>query len=242
MNAPPEFAPSDDRAPIHIRRRDLAKAALFPILLIALYSLARALGLKEWIERDGAVEAFIARWGWRAPLVFIAAYTLLPLAFVPRTVLALAAGFVFGWPSALYTWIGALLGESIAYAISSHLARPLLEKMLLRRAGERGRRAAEWLRVEGFWAVLVLRLLPIFPTDAVNYGAGMAGVRYRDYLAGTAIGIALGCVFYSYFGQLLRGGAVKFTIHVAVLWTIQMSIGIAVARARFRARRVAASS
>lgn len=56
---------------------------------------------------------------------------------------------------------------------------------LTRRAAAAGERAVD---VAGdFRSVAASRLLPT-PSDAVSVGAGLAGVRFRPYLAGTAVG------------------------------------------------------
>lgn len=39
-----------------------------------------------------------------------------------------------------------------------------------------------------------MRLVPIVPFTAINYTAGLTGVRLRDYTLGTAVGIIPGTV------------------------------------------------
>lgn len=55
--------------------------------------------------------------------------------------------------------------------------------------------------------VLLLRML--FQTlPALNYTLAMSGIRFRDYLIGTPLGlpipIALYCVFFDYLARALR--------------------------------------
>jgi uncharacterized membrane protein YdjX (TVP38/TMEM64 family) len=41
-------------------------------------------------------------------------------------------------------------------------------------------------------------LLPLFPFNAVNFGCGLTGIRLRDYVLATAIGIVPGTFVYQF--------------------------------------------
>ena len=45
-----------------------------------------------------------------------------------------------------------------------------------------------------------MRLIPVLPFTAINYGAGLTAVRRRDYALGTAVGIIPGTVAYVALG------------------------------------------
>lgn len=51
--------------------------------------------------------------------------------------------------------------------------------------------------------MLFLRVIPIVPFDVVNYGAGITGMPFRDYLFATMIGITPASVAFVYFGDSL---------------------------------------
>jgi len=65
------------------------------------------------------------------PVVFIAGYALAAVAFVPGSILTLAAGAIFGlgWGT-LYVYIAATIGSSAAFLVSRHLARAVIEKKI----------------------------------------------------------------------------------------------------------------
>ena len=48
-----------------------------------------------------------------------------------------------------------------------------------------------------------MRLLPIFPFDMVNYGAGLCGVKPIGYVMATIVGIIPGTFAYVYLGSSL---------------------------------------
>lgn len=212
-----------------ITATDILKAMTFPLLIAGLFLVAHYSGLKDWAVDREELEASLEEWGWKAPALFIGAHSFLPLMFIPRSVLALIGGFLFGWPSIPYTWLGAAIGESIAYSAARFLGRPLLSKLLNRKA----RRAARWIEKEGFWGVLILRLLPFVPTDVINFGSGFVAVRYRDYLAGTALGVFPGCVLFSLYGQLMDGQPLGILMSLP-LFLIPLAMGFGVARWRYR--------
>lgn len=130
-----------------------------------------------------------------APLVIVAGTALLLSAMVPRTVLAAAAGAVFGAPEgALYVLAGALLGATIAFGTGRLLGRDFV------RSHTRGAAADRFLQRRGLLGVLVLRLLPIAPFGLVSYALGATGVRVWTYLLGTLLGIAPGTALYAVLG------------------------------------------
>ena len=54
------------------------------------------------------------------------------------------------------------------------------------------------IREHGFTGLLIIRLLPLFPFNAVNFGCGLTGIRLRDYVLATAIGIVPGTFVYQF--------------------------------------------
>lgn len=159
--------------------------------------------------RPGGIRELAARAeGW-GPGAFIALYCVASFAFVPRGVLALGAGLAWGLPSAAYTYVGALVGESFAFGAARGLGRGFVVRLL----GDRLRRWDALLGAAGFRTVLVLRLVPLVPCDVINYGAGLGAVRYRDFIAATAVGIVPGCLLYA-----LAGGGIVDANPVALVF------------------------
>lgn len=213
-----------------IQPSDWIKAALFPAALAALFLTAYYTGLLDRFADRETILASFEQWAGKAALMFTVAYALLPLVFVPRALLALVGGFLFGWNSILYTWIGALIGESMAYALAHYLGRPILRKVIK----GRGRKVIRWLQAEGFWAVLIMRLMPFVPSDVINFGSGFAGVRYRDFVFATLLGIFPGCIVFSHYGQLLQARPMEFLVSLP-LFAMPLAIGVALAHWRLKA-------
>jgi uncharacterized membrane protein YdjX (TVP38/TMEM64 family) len=217
-------------APPRVGTWDWIGAAAFPLALAGLFAVAQQLGLREWAADRNRLEVRLEDWGIWAPVFFVACYSFLPLMFIPRAVLALVGGWLFGWPSIAYTWAGALIGETFAYGLARGLGRSLVETAAMRSA--RAVQVTAWLKAEGFWAVLILRLFPFVPTDVINFGSGFAGVRYRDYIMGTMLGILPGCAVFSYYGQLFEGRPMEM-VYAVPLFLVPMLIAAIVVRRRY---------
>lgn len=212
-----------------VTRGDVLKASALPLLFVGAWAGADAAGWTDLASTGTAIRNWTTRSGASGPLLYIAAYSILPLIFVPRAALSLIGGFAFGWMSVVYTWGGALVGESLAYAAARHLGAPLVNKLV----GPRGRSVINWIEAEGFWAVLTMRLLPFVPTDAINLGSGLAGIRYRDFLSATLIGILPSCVLYSWLGQRTAGEVIHLLLSLPLFALPPgLGIGLLVWRAR----------
>jgi uncharacterized membrane protein YdjX (TVP38/TMEM64 family) len=151
-----------------------------------------------WVESVGPL----------GPLVFILGYAVATVAFVPGSVLTLAAGAIFGvLKGTIYTLVGATLGASAAFLVARYLARGAIE----RRIAGNARFAAVDRAVgrEGFKIVALLRLSPIFPFNLLNYSLGLTRVRFLHYFAASAAMLP-GTLLYVYYGA--AAGSVASTV------------------------------
>ena len=117
-----------------------------------------------------------------APLGFLAVHIAASLLFIPRTLLAIVAGLLFGmgwgivW-AATGSVAGAVAGFLVARFVNSDLVDP-------RRLGpivgavERG----------GWRAVAVLRLIPVIPHSLANYALGLTRLPLAAYSLGSLLG------------------------------------------------------
>jgi uncharacterized membrane protein YdjX (TVP38/TMEM64 family) len=124
--------------------------------------------------------------GAAAALVFAAAYGVCTVAFVPRPLLNLAAGALFGsQPGTGAALAGTVLGAGIAFGLGRVLGQDALRPLL------RGR----WLKAadgqlsrHGFRSMMAARLFPGVPFWAANYCAAVSRMRWAPFLLATALG------------------------------------------------------
>ncbi|REK91419.1 TVP38/TMEM64 family protein [Streptomyces inhibens] len=124
--------------------------------------------------------------GPAALVVFALAYAVCTTAFVPRPVLNIAAGALFGSESGLATALaGTVLGAGLAFGLGRLLGqdalRPLLRARWLTAADRQ-------LSEHGFRSMLAIRLFPGLPFCATNYCAAVSRMGWFPYLLATALG------------------------------------------------------
>lgn len=155
-------------------------------------------GAAERREILAAVQGAVDAAGPAAPAVYIVLYAAAAIAFVPGAPLTMAGGVLFGplWGTVLAV-VGATLGAFGAFAVARRLGREQVEAL----AGGRLGQVDRWLERQGFVAVLYLRLVIVVPFNLLNYVAGVTGVRRRDYVVATALGIVPGAFAYAALGE-----------------------------------------
>ena len=132
--------------------------------------------------------------------LFIAAYVLSAVAFVPGSILTLAAGFAYG-P------IGGLLVASPASVLASTaaflLGRSALRDWVRRRLADapRARALNRAVGRHAFRLVLLLRLSPLFPYNVLNYALSLTDVTLGRYVAASFLGMLPGTWLYVYLGS-----------------------------------------
>ena len=164
--------------------------------VIALVALGRTFGVFldrfiTWVDGLGAL----------GPIVFILGYIGATVAFIPGSVLTLAAGAIFGLgEGVVYVMTGATLGASVAFLLARYVAREAVEQRI---AGNTKFVAVDRaVGREGLKIVVLLRLSPVFPFNLLNYGLGLTQVRFRDYVL-ASIGMLPGSFLYTYTGFLV---------------------------------------
>lgn len=169
-------------------------------------------------------------------LAFAALYAALSLLPLPAVVLTIAAGAVFGLARGLpIVLLGATVGAGCAFYLGRFLGRDAVQHF----TGARLKTVDAFLARRGFWAVLVARLIPIVPFNALNYLSGLTAVRARSYLAATVLGILPGTTAYVAVGAYGdRPGSWPF---LAALGALLLLSAIGVIGSRVRARRAAAA-
>jgi uncharacterized membrane protein YdjX (TVP38/TMEM64 family) len=179
------------------------------VLLLALLGLAavvvRATPLGEYFTREGAVRTLEAARGsvW-LPALFVVGYAAATAFALPGSILTIVGGAVFGfWWGSLLNSIGANLGASAAFGFARLLGREGIEKLVGARLQGLDRATAQ----HGFFGLLVLRLIPLVPFNALNFGSGLTAMRWRDYALATVIGILPGTLVYTFSADALMQGA-----------------------------------
>ncbi|WP_346894953.1 TVP38/TMEM64 family protein [Clostridium sp. UBA7503] len=188
------------------------------ILVITYFAFFR--GLTPEILRN-----YIGDFGYLAPFIYILCFTILPIAFFPVPILALAAGLLFGFlPGTIYTLIGAVLNSAIMFLMAKVLAKDAVTNLLQRKLPENWSSFLFNLdEKRGFGIIFILRLIPAMPYNLINYGAGLTSIKFSSYMLATILGILPGTLVFLNIGNQalnIHNPAFMVSIILLILLTI----------------------
>jgi uncharacterized membrane protein YdjX (TVP38/TMEM64 family) len=210
------------------RRRAVARLAALALAIAAAFALVSLAGIGP-----GEARRWIQDAGLAGPAVFVLAGGALSLALFPGHVTATVAGMLFG---AVTGTALALAAALLGAALCLIAARRLGADATLQLLGTRGHRWRDWLEANGFSAVLATRLAPGMPSGAVNYLAGLAGIRPRAFYAAVALGALPKTIAYTTLGGALDDPLSARGAFAAALYAAAALGGALVARRLIRTR------
>jgi uncharacterized membrane protein YdjX (TVP38/TMEM64 family) len=201
---------------------------------LALLLVLAGLGL-VWTERASldaqSIALAIAHYP-AAPVIFLALHVVASLVFFPRTVLAVAAGAVFGvWWGALWAALGSVLGAVAGFLLARYVNSGLIDLEGLRRIGPALMRAERG----GWRAVAMLRLVPVIPHSLSNYALGLTRLDLGAYALGSLLGqlpMTIACADLGAAGEEIAAGKAG--------WLAPTAIGLAVLAISFVLPKLAA--
>lgn len=151
----------------------------------------QVLRLLRWFEAQGA---------W-ASLLFILIMAAAVVLVLPGVLLTTGAGFVFGVvEGSIYVVLGTTLGAALAFLIARYLFGQRAREFIMARA--RLRVVSEELTAQGWKIVLLMRLIPFFPSKVSNYVFGLTTFTLRGFIAGSLLGFIPFSVHNVYLGSL----------------------------------------
>ncbi|MBI2798684.1 MAG: VTT domain-containing protein [Gammaproteobacteria bacterium] len=176
------------------------------------------------LHRDDFSAEALGRWvqsfGLAGPLVFMAAYALATVLFLPGAVLTLAGGALFGtiWGT-VYSLTGATVGAVLAFLI----ARYIVSDWLAQRLDATLPNLMRGIQAEGWKFVAFVRLVPIFPFNVLNYALGLTQIKFSHYVLASYVFMLPGAAAYSYLGYIGREAAAGRT---GVVHTGLITVGV----------------
>lgn len=194
LGSDPDIAPEE--APRSSGKRRLIISAL---VLAALLAAVWLTPLRHHVEPKRVLEA--AR-GFQhsplAPFVVIGVFGLLSSLMVPVNGLIAATGLAFGpLVGGGYALAGTFLAAAIQFLVGARLGGDAVARM----TGPRAVKLRHQLAKRGIWAVIVSHVLPVAPFCLLNMLCGAWGVRFRDFVLGTALAMTPGVLIVAGLGS-----------------------------------------
>lgn len=216
----------------------VALGCLFVIALVLAWRYTPLSNLTDpQVLRAAAVSMAESYWG---PVVVIGVFIAGGFVLFPLTILIAVTAGAFGpWLGLLYAAAGAVASSLTTYLVGARVGKPALRRFVGPRLNRVTRRIAE----KGVLAVAAVRLVPVAPFTVVNLVAGASGIRFTDFLLGTALGLLPGLIVLSSLGnQIFRvladpgWGDILIFLALVVGW-ICLSFGLQVLVTRLRGAR-----
>lgn len=120
-----------------------------------------------------------------APILLIVMYAAGCVFAVPASIFIVAAGAIWGWLlGGTIALAGGMLGAAASFFTGRYFGAALGDH-----PGRSRRLLDTHLRDRGFRTLLIVRLLPVLPFAALNYGAGAMRVHPGVFLLSTFLGL-----------------------------------------------------
>lgn len=180
-------------------------------------------GFQAMTSRDPQVtRAFVDDLGWAGPLALLVAYVVQAvILFLPSVAITAVTVRAYGPVEGfLLVYAGTLLGAAAGYGLGRALGDTLVRAL----AGERARTAAhEFTEKHGVQGVVLVRLMPALPGEAVSLVAGATRMGFRPFMLATAAGVLPVTLLVVWLSEsierLIWGGLIMSLVVAAVTLT-----------------------
>jgi uncharacterized membrane protein YdjX (TVP38/TMEM64 family) len=210
-----------------LSRRQIVKAVVGVLLLVAVILAIRTLPVGEWLE---SFKSWVQGAGAIGYVLYVLAYVVCCVLVVPALALTLGAGAIFGFVAgSIVVIIGATLGATAAFLLARTVLRHRVERITSNHVKFRALDRA--ITAEGMKIMWLVRLSGFPPFTWVNYAFGLTGVRLRQYIVTTFFGIIPGTLAFTWAGAAgaaaLSGTGNRILLIVTAAGAILVSVFIA---------------
>ena len=133
------------------------------------------------------VSNYLKGFGLWGPLVLALVQLIqILVAVIPGHVFLIAAGYVYGFPLGLLLNVVYIVAASqFSFSLARWAGRPFISHLVSKELLEK------WYIIgekQGFLFFTIAFVLPVFPTDVMNFVAGLSGISSRKFLAANFLG------------------------------------------------------
>lgn len=177
------------------------------VLFIITIGLFWYFGLFDYISisRISDLSDLINDFGILAPLIFMVAYIVATVFFLPGVPLTLLAGIVFG-PifGSIWVSIASTIGASLAFIVSRYIGR----SFIVDKFGDSDlfQKLDQGVKNQGWKMVAITRLVPLFPFNAQNYVYGLTDIPFTTYVLVSWLTMLPGTIAYVFLAGAIIGG------------------------------------
>jgi phospholipase D1/2 len=188
-------------------RHPFVKAGLLLAGLVILALLWHYGPLRDWFSLRNVETLVVSyRHSPAAPFVVTLAFIAGSVLMVPLTLMIMACALAFEPMAAFaYGLCGGVAAGAVGFWLGRLLGRDLVKKL----AGKRITALTRRLARRGVRSMLLVHMVPLLPFTVTNLAAGASGVKFLDFLAGTALGLCPGLLALSLLSKGLENAIVR---------------------------------
>ncbi|WCK52977.1 TVP38/TMEM64 family protein [Aneurinibacillus sp. Ricciae_BoGa-3] len=130
---------------------------------------------------------YIRSFGFWGPVMSIFFMVLHSILFIPSEIIFFANIYLYGLILGfIYTWIGSILGAYFSFYLAKFYGRSFVKRFV---SIEKIKRFDQWFQKNGVLGIFILRFIPLFSFNLLNYGAGLTQLTFWQFTWTTGIGI-----------------------------------------------------
>jgi uncharacterized membrane protein YdjX (TVP38/TMEM64 family) len=192
------------------------------LAIVVLSVLSAVLPVKDWISE---FIGWVRHLGALGVVVFISAYAIATVLFLPGFIFTVSAGLIYGvLAGTAIALTGAVIGASLAFLVARYLLRRNIEEAT--RKNLRFAAVDEAIGKNGWKIVGLLRLSPLIPFNLSNYFYGITSIGFGAYVLVSAIGMIPGTLLYAYLGAIGQAGVSGGVSHRSPWQYILLGVGL----------------
>lgn len=158
--------------------------------------------------------------------IYVLLYIAVTLFFLPGTPFSLAGGALFGSIGGFFgIMIGATIGATCAFLVARYFFREWAAALIEKRL-PKIKEYDDAIAKSGFRTVLLLRLVPIFPFNGLNFALGVTKISLSQYVLATFLGIIPGVAVLSFLGGAIASREPWAIALAASLYGLFIVIGV----------------
>ena len=180
-----------------IMQKNTLRFLLLFVFFAGMIILSYAFDLPNRFSAD-AIRNYIIGKGLWGPVIFFLIYMASALVIFPTVILSIQSGVIWGpvWGT-LFTVLASTVASLLPFFLAQRLGHDFVGKW----GGAKTRICERYFVKNGLLTILIMRLIPVLPWDTVNYGAGLCGFRFRDYVFATLVGAIPASLTYNLIGD-----------------------------------------
>jgi uncharacterized membrane protein YdjX (TVP38/TMEM64 family) len=181
-----------------MKHKEIIRFSVF-IFVLAIATYFFMSPVSESLRSPQILHEKISSYGNLAPFLFIVFGVIeIVIAVIPGQAVNLAGGYIFGALfGSIYSIISSVIGLFIVFSITKRFGRPFVERVVNKKYLQK----FDYItHKQGVIPLFLVFFIPVFPSDAIAYLAGLTGLRLRTLLSIAVLARLPGTIIFTCIG------------------------------------------